>query len=75
MNDVDDGCLATGEESLNNLVVHANRVVVVSLEFIMSSTILTKKSKSCAKNNNNNTNNNNNKLRRVKVVSKSLHSS
>lgn len=71
MNDVDDGCLATGEESLNNLVVHATRVVVVSLEFIMSSTILTKKSKSCAKNNNNN----NNKLRRVKVVSKSLHSS
>ena len=49
MNDVDDGCLATGEESLNNLVVHATRVVKVFLEFIMSSTILTKKSNSCAK--------------------------
>ena len=68
MNDVDDGCLATGEESLNNLVVHATRVVKVFLEFIMSSTILTKKSNSCAKKKINN-NNNNNKLRRVKVVS------
>ena len=43
MNDVDDGCLATGEESLNNLGVHATRMVVVLLEFIVSSTILTKK--------------------------------